>query len=72
MTPQECGIEDIRRIGVYIAVIVVCAIIELWLGRTEKIKANSILELVFMATLTLIFWISVKLKGKKNDGNPSN
>lgn len=41
-------------------------VLECWLGRTEKTKANSIVELIFMGVVMVASFILIKWKGFKN------
>lgn len=46
-------------------IILLILILEAWLGKTQKTKSGSILELLFLGTLSLIVFITIK-KGEKN------
>lgn len=47
-----------------IALIFIYALFEYWIGKTEKFKAASLLELIL--TGLIFIWISLKTKGNED------
>jgi len=47
------------------------SILEMWLGKTEKVKAGSLLELVLSATMMVVIIIIRRVYGKSNSTNGS-
>jgi hypothetical protein len=44
----------------HVLIIAVILGVEYWLGKTKKVKAGSLLEIVFMLSLTLFVYIKEK------------
>lgn len=46
---------------------VIYMVIEAWLGKTKKVKAGSVLELILTSLFALIVLVLIKLVIKKKD-----
>lgn len=47
MTPEICALLDWKLFGAWLLAQGAISIFEYWLGKTDKVKAASILELLF-------------------------
>ncbi len=43
---------------------------ECWLGRTDKVKANSTLELIFVSAMVVLLSVWRKYKCQQSDKSP--
>lgn len=51
-----------QHLTIFIIIYITQTVIEYWLGKTERVRASSILELVIVATTSLVIWAVRKLK----------
>lgn len=53
-------IECLEVDGPKLLILLAILILEAWLGKTQKVKAGSILELVFVGIISLLILLTIK------------